>query len=697
MFASSVYGETPPQPPRACFGRNELIEKVVGLAENLEPVALIGAGGIGKTSIALAVLHDDRIKKRFGDNRRFIRCDRFPASLPHLLSRLSKAIGAGIENPEDLTSLQPFLSSKEMILFLDKAESILDPQGTDARRIYSTVEELSRFGNICLGITSRITAVPPHFKRPIISTLSMGSACDIFYSVYDNGGRSEVISDLVRQLDYHALSITLLATAASHNTWDYNRLAKEWRIQRSQVLQTDYNESLAAAIELSLASPTFCNIGSQARDLLGVVAFFPQGIDENNLNWLFPTIPNRRTIFDKFCLLSLTSRSDNFITMLAPIRDHLRPQDPNSSPLLHATKDHYFRRLSVKVNPEEPGFEEGRWVVSEDVNIEYLLDVFTSADINSDIVWDACIGFMKHLYWHKPRYTVLWPKVEGLADVHPSKPTCLIQLSRLSSLVGNYAEQKRLITLALKLAGQAEDHSQVAHTLSYLSRANRQLHLLKEGIQQAKEALVIYERLGNTAKQADCWDDLARLFRSNGQLDAAEKAGLRAIDLLPAKGQEFLVCQSHQSLGKIYRAKREIEKAIHRFEEALQIASAFKWPSELFAIHHALAALFRREDKFTSAHSHIDQARSHTTVSTRDLGWAMEEKARIWYRQRRFKEAVSEASGALEIYERLGASKHIVGCEDLLRKIQRAIPSELLKIMLLSIRVNSPFSAPSFP
>lgn len=59
-FRSFSLGELPPPAPRACFGREESIEEVVGFVETLESVALIGAGGIGKTTIVLAALHHER-------------------------------------------------------------------------------------------------------------------------------------------------------------------------------------------------------------------------------------------------------------------------------------------------------------------------------------------------------------------------------------------------------------------------------------------------------------------------------------------------------------------------------------------------------------------------------------------------------------------------------------------------------------
>jgi len=651
-----------------------LIEKIVGLTEKFNPIALVGAGGTGKTSIALAVLDHDRIKRRFGHDRRFIRCDQFPASSTHLLRRLSEVINAGVQNPEDLTPLRTFLSSKEMVIVLDNAESILDPQGTNAREIYAIVEELSRFSNICICITSRISTTPPGYKRLNVPTLSMDAAQDTFYRIYDSeADRSNTVNEILEQLDFHPLSITLLATAAHQNQWDTSRLSREWEQRRTGVLQTQHNESLAATIELSLASPLFQELGPDARVLLGVVAFFPQGVDENNLEWLFPTISNRTGIFDRFCILSLTHRRNGFITMLAPLRDYLSPNDPNTSPLLLATKEHYFTRMSVKINPNRPGFGETQWITSEDVNVEHLLDVFTTINTNSDNIWDSCAKFMEHLYWHKKRPTILKPKIEGLPDDHPSKPGCLSQLAQLFYSVGNHVERKRLLTHALNLWRKQENDRKIATTLMGLSNVNRTIGLHEEGILQAKEASEIRGRLSDKAGQAYCLIGLALLLCSDNQLDAAEEAAFRAIDLLPEKGQQSKVCESHHALANIYQSKGDTEKAIHHFEVALGIASPSNWHETLFWIHYELAGLLRREGRFDDAHAHIERAKSHTAGNAYFLGHAMKLKAWVWYNQSRHGEARSEALRAADVYEKLGAAEELEDCRALLRDIEKEL------------------------
>jgi len=670
-----VAGESPPPPPAVFFGRDKLIDKIVGCAENLRPIALIGAGGIGKTSTALTVLHDDRIKLRFGDNRRFIRCDEFSASRANLLRRLSRVIGAGIENPEDLTPLRPFLSSKEMLIILDNAESILGVQGTSGREIYAVVDELSRFREICLCITSRISTTPAHCEAFTIPTLSTEAAHDTFYRIYAHSGHSDLVNDILAQLDFHPLSITLLATVAKHSNWDTNKLVKEWKRQRTGVLDAQHSGSLATTIELSLASQIFQELGPDARELLGVIAFFPQGVDENNLEWLFPTISGRTKIFDKFGILSLTHRSNGFTTMLAPLRDYFCPKDPKSSPLLVTAKECYFTRLSVDLDPKTPSFGEARWIMSEDVNVEHLVDVFASIDANSENVWDTCENFMYHLYWHKPRLVVLGPKIEGLPDDHPSKARCLQELSRLFHRVGNQVERKRLLTHALKLWRERGVDDWVAETLRSLADANWKMDLYEEGIRQAEEASETFERLGETVSQARSLISLACLLRDDEQLDAAEESASHAIDLLSGKGEQFNVCLCHRVLGEIYHCKGENEKASHHFEVALVIASSFNWHDELFWNHYNLARLSSDQGRFDYAHAHVERAKSHVVNNAYYLGCAMGLQATFWYNQRRLEEAKSGILRAIEAFEKLGAARDVEDCRKLLQRIDEEMNS----------------------
>ena len=326
---------------------------------------------------------------------------------------------------------------------------------------------------------------------------------------------------------------------------------------------------------------------------------------------------------------------------------------------------------------ELPGFEDARWIMSEDVNIEHLLDVFTSIDTEAASAWDACALFMEHLYWHKNRLVILRPRIEGLPDSHPSKPLCLSQLSQLFASVGNRMECKRLLTHTLKLWRGLGDDLEVANTLRFISDVNRLLGHYKEGIEQATESLEIYKRLDLVLGQARSWQHLGWLLHEDKQLDAAEEAASRVIGLLSDGSDQFTVCHCYNLLGCICHSKGETEKAIDYFETSLRITSSSTWLDHLFWNNYNLAQLFFDIKRFDDAHIHIERARSHAINHSYFLGRAMELQGWFLYKGGRFEEAKSEALRAVDVYEGIGATKDLENCKFLLRDIEEDIKKEM--------------------
>ena len=275
--------------------------------------------------------------------------------------------------------------------------------------------------------------------------------------------RSTVVEGLVERLEYHALSITLLATVALQSRWDDDRLAQEWKKRRTGILANRHSKdnpanSLATTIDLSLNSPMFAALGSDARGVIETIAFFPRGVNERKLKWLFPKVSSIRDIIDTFLILSLTHRAGGFVTMLAPLRDHLKPSNPCSAPLLLTTKAQYFARLDLMKEPllDDEGnkqglpsvgarrFSKAQWI-SEDPNVEHLLNIFTSLDPKSEDVWRACHQYLLHVFHLNPHFTTtLSRRIRALPDSHPWKADCKRLLRKIQGRI-----EEKMVGLAL--------------------------------------------------------------------------------------------------------------------------------------------------------------------------------------------------------------------------------------------------------
>jgi len=307
-----------PPTPANRFSREKIANEILDLTDHVASTALFGPIGVGKSFVALALLHDDRTRVKFGRNRHFMRCDNLTNSLEGFLERLSDAIG--IDRTTDIGQLRSHLeSSPPLILLLDGVDSVLDPLAPEAEEISATIEEFGSYRNICLLTTSRMHPEIPGFHRVEVPTLSGDGARDAFYGLC-HLGRSPVVDDLIAILDFHPLFIDLLTTAVRENGWDDSTLMKAWDNDQIGTLKTQYQQSLKDAVESSFRSPTIRKLGSTARDTLNAIAAFPGGIEECRLENIFPGITGVGVAADGLCKFSLIYRQGGFVKMLSPFR-----------------------------------------------------------------------------------------------------------------------------------------------------------------------------------------------------------------------------------------------------------------------------------------------------------------------------------------------------------------------------------------
>jgi len=307
-----------PQAPANCFSREEIVNEIMDLTDQLASVALFGSIGVGKTSVALTLLHHNQTQKRFGTNRYFVRCDDLANSLRGFLERLSDAVRTN--RTTDVARLRSHLEScPPLILLLDGVDLILDPLAPEAEHISAMIEEFGSYENVCLVTTSRMHPDIHGFHRVEIPTLSEDGARDTFYSLCDLE-RSFAVDNLIARLDFHPLSINLLATAVRENNWDEPTLLEAWDDDQTSARKASYYQSLMDAMEPLFRSPTIRYLGTTVRDALEAIATFPCGVEECKLQSIFPGIDGVGEVVDVLCKFSLIYRQDGSVKMLSPFR-----------------------------------------------------------------------------------------------------------------------------------------------------------------------------------------------------------------------------------------------------------------------------------------------------------------------------------------------------------------------------------------
>jgi len=310
-----------PQAPTNIFGRDAIVDDLLSLAERSASLTLFGAGGNGKTAIALTILHHARIVAKFDKHCHFMQCDYLMNSLDDFLGRLSNTIG--LHHPMDTSQLLSYLALSPCLLVLDGVDSILDPLAPGAVEIAAAIEEFGRCDNICLLATSRMDIKIPDFRHIEVPTLPADGARDTFYDRC-HLRRSAAVDELLADLDFHPLSIDLLAGAVCENDWGESALLEAWNDNGTSILKASGSQSLEDNIQSTLLTPTIRALGTTARQTLEAIAYSSSGVQEIKLENMFPGIAGVGEAVNALCKFSLLYRQDGFVKMLSPFRFYFR-------------------------------------------------------------------------------------------------------------------------------------------------------------------------------------------------------------------------------------------------------------------------------------------------------------------------------------------------------------------------------------
>ncbi|KAJ6501409.1 hypothetical protein DFH09DRAFT_1375733 [Mycena vulgaris] len=687
-----------PPSPSIFYGRSVEVDHVVNLVLNHAParVAIVGSGGIGKTSIALTSIHHPEVEKHFLTQRFFLSCEAL-ITADSLALDLLKLFGlsadpSGSRSPSDiLVSFAQSMTAK-CLLCLDNFET---PWDSDKDHVELLLANIA-VPYLTLIITSRDSDRPRGIKwtaplLPPIQPLTVPAAVETWDAI--SHGHDDFPLLLINAVDRIPLAVTLLSQLAESESTE--ALWASWETESTKLVKSDGSahrlNNLELSIELSRQGPRL-RACPGALDFFIILCMLPQGLPESR-------IPEFETSFKdhfgdirsairvlKQCSLAYTL--EGFLRVLSPVRQYTQDH-PELATALFTTLFTQMAKLYFDLIPaDDPSTISS--VVHENIqleigNITAVLDACLTKYADVPHVVQMVLDFSDVCRYMYVYDTSLLSKTASIAHDHglrSQEAGCYYKKSNIHLYIDELPNAEKMLRAALNLYAEANEKLGQANAHWNFAEFYRRLNRLEEAERALQSALDFYTEVNNRLAQANALWSLGELYTRLDRLEEAERALQSALDLHTEVNAKFGQANGLWRLGELYTRLDRHEEAERALKSALDLHTEVNDKLGQANDLQSLGRLYTRLDQLEEAERALQSALDlHTELNAKvNQANDLRSLGQLYTRLNRLEEAERALRSALDLYtelnHRLGQADDLQSLGELYTRLNRLKEAE---------------------
>ncbi|KIM34775.1 hypothetical protein M413DRAFT_33026 [Hebeloma cylindrosporum] len=628
--------QTMPMKPEIFHGRDDVVNEIAQLLlqEETARVCILGPGGMGKTSVALAVVDLPSIKERFpSENIIWVPCINATSATLFLEILYTQLQIVGDNQARTLEKIIAELddSKQRRLILLDNLETPWNALDGKQQQVADILRRLAMLSHIAILATMRGQYAPCDkaikWQSKTIESTDEAACLRIYYDINPGSENDPYVARLLAALGHMPFAVTLMARLGVENQSTAKDLFDKWSQSGPDILSNDSEQGMNRSICLSVESK-LVRSNRNALFLLSILSFLPAGTTQENLRWWAPAlesmIPSAITILLRAALLVENKRecsTSPTLFVLPVIRSFMQKQHQAQFVILreelHKACCEFVLAHACRV--DDPAFPTNSKVLAaEDTNIQSIL--FGSPTSQhlvppSHAAVKALIAFSWHRCDTMPSLeianrAVTVAKASGVARYIASAVWCLGKTYfQLGDFHLSYDRLQEAYGLFKTLPSRkAELQSRCRCGIDLVNAARFASSDIKKVVSLARKVKKKCAALSNDILHGCSLFTLGIVLLQARQFKKASHYLSRATTVLKAGGNAYNLADIYQANSWVYYSQRKLLAALKSIEEAWKHAQRIDSPSVHAQISLDFARILFSDNRDVEAWKYLEVA-----------------------------------------------------------------------------------------